>query len=299
MMSPRKKLFVTGASGFLGWNLCNAARGTYEVTGVYLRRPVSIDGVVAQQCDLTDPGAVAALFASADPDAVVHCAAMVNPNTCQERPQESRRINVDASIAIARRCSDRRIPCVFISTDLLFDGTQPPYGEESKPCPIGTYGEHKLEAEIAMKACCHDLVICRVPLMFGDVPPGASSCIQPMIAAFREGREITLFTDEYRTPACGLSVAQGILLALDNVRGTIHLGGRERISRYEFGLKLAAAMHIDRPRIKGILQREAAMATPRPPDVSFDSMKAFGLGFAPLSINEELARLACLRSYIP
>ena len=298
-MIERKKLLITGASGFLGWNLCRAAHDRYAVTGVSHRRPVAVENVVARQCDLRDDGAVASLFESVNPDVVVHLAAMVNPSECQERPEASRDINVAAALRIARHCGARNIQCVYISTDLVFDGCNPPYSELSVPHPISRYGEHKLEAEIGMRKECRDLLVCRVPLMYGDAPPGASSFIQPMITALREGREIALFTDEYRTPACSASVAQGILLALERARGTIHLGGRERISRYGFGQKVAAAMKIKTPRIRVMLQREAAMATPRPPDVSFDSSRAFALGYAPLSINEEFARLACLRSFEP
>ena len=298
-MNERKKMLITGASGFLGWNLCKAAHDGYAVTGVSHSRPVAVEGVVARQCDLRDDGAVSSLFASVNPDAVVHVAAMVNPNECQEYPEASRDINVAAALRIARHSGTRNIVCVYISTDLVFDGRDPPYCEESVPHPVSRYGEHKLEAEIGMQKECRDLLVCRVPLMYGDAPPGAHSFIQPMITALREGREITLYTDEYRTPACSVSVAQGILLALEKARGTIHLGGRERISRYDFGQKLAAAMRVKNPRIKGVLQREAAMGTPRPPDVSFDSSKAFALGYAPLSIDEEFTRLACLRSFEP
>jgi dTDP-4-dehydrorhamnose reductase len=298
-MNERKKLLITGASGFLGWNLCRAAHDRYAVTGVSHSRPVAVEDVIARQCDLRDDGAVAALFASVNPDAVVHVAAMVNPNECQERSDASRDINVTAALRIAGQCGDRNIPCAYISTDLVFDGLNPPYREESVPNPVSRYGEHKLEAEIGMKKACRDLLVCRVPLMYGDVPPGASSFIQPMIAALREGREISLFTDEYRTPACGVSVAQGILLSLEKASGTIHLGGRERISRYDFGRKLATAMRIKNPRIKGMLQRDAATGAPRPPDVSFDSAKAFALGYLPLSIDDEFSRLACLRSFEP
>jgi dTDP-4-dehydrorhamnose reductase len=269
------------------------------VTGVSHSRPVAVEGVVARQCDLRDAGAVASLFASVNPDAVVHVAALVNPDDCQERPEASRDINVAAALRIAEQCGAMNIPCVFISTDLVFDGSNPPYCEESAPHPLSRYGEHKLEAENGMRTRCGELLICRVPLMYGDAPQGASSFIQPMIAALREGREIALFTDEYRTPACSASVAQGILLALEKARGTVHLGGRERISRYDFGLKLAAALKIKTPRIKGVLQRETAKVAPRPPDVSFDSAKAFALGYAPLSIDEEFARLACLRRFEP
>ncbi|MBN2035786.1 MAG: NAD(P)-dependent oxidoreductase [Chitinispirillaceae bacterium] len=297
-MNEKKKLLVTGASGFLGWNLCRAACGSFLVTGVSLRRPVAVAGVVAQQCDISDLQAVRSLITSVDPGLVIHCAAMANPNECQEQPDASRRINVEASIAVAGICSDAQIPCVYVSTDLVFDGTGPPYSESSTPAPVNTYGEHKLAAERGMAARHSDLLICRVPLMFGDVPPGASSFIQPIISALRAGDEIRLYADEYRTPVSGMTAAEGILLAFEKERGIIHLGGKERISRYGFGLKLANAMAIERPRIRQVLQHEAAQAAPRPPDVSFDSSKAFALGYAPLSIDEELSRLSCLRRIV-
>jgi dTDP-4-dehydrorhamnose reductase len=51
----------------------------------------------------------------------------------------------------------------------------------------------------------------------------------------KEGKELRLFIDEFRTPVSGVTAAQGLLLALDKVRAIIHLGGKERISRYDFG----------------------------------------------------------------
>lgn len=41
---------------------------------------------------------------------------------------------------------------IYVSTDYVFDGTSPPYTEESKPNPLNKYGELKLEGEIAVQS---------------------------------------------------------------------------------------------------------------------------------------------------
>ena len=301
-MDEVKKILVTGASGFLGWNVCRRAAQLHTVIGVFHSHPVTVPGVTALQCDLTDYRECTSLMQRTRPDAVIHAAAMVNPNQCQEHRDESRRINVDAAVSIAGLCSDAGIPCVFISTDLIFDGTSPPYSETGEPSPISIYGEHKLEAERAMRRRHDRLIICRMPLMFGDAPPGAQSCIQPMIRALRERIPLPLFIDEYRTPVSGGTAAAGILLALEkSLAGLIHLGGRERISRCDFGYTLAAALGADSAVIRPVRQADVKMPALRPPDVSFDSAMAFGLGgrrgFNPLPLDEELASLECVKSY--
>ncbi len=80
----------------------------------------------------------------------------------------------------------------------------------------------------------------------------------------------------------------GLLLALEKVQGIIHLGGKERVSRYQFGLLMAAVFNIPREQIKPCLQCDFPMIAPRPQDVSLDSSLAFSLGYQPLSIKTEL-----------
>jgi dTDP-4-dehydrorhamnose reductase len=297
-MDDRKRVLITGASGFLGWNLCRYAATTCAVTGVFRTHPLAVDGVAGEQCDLTVYRECKELLQRARPHAVIHAAAEADPNRCQERPEETGRINVAAAVSLAGLCSDAGIPLAFISTDLVFDGTSPPYNERSIPSPVNRYGEQKLAAERETLARHGAAVICRMPLMFGDAPSGARSFILPMIRALRDRTPATLFTDEFRTPASGRSAAAGVLLALEKASGILHLGGRERISRYDFGLKLARACGINDPVIHAARQRDVGMAAPRPPDVSLDSSRAFALGYDPLSIDRELSRLECVAACI-
>lgn len=286
-----KKLLVTGASGFLGWNLCHLAKQQWDVYGTYFSKTVEIPDVTLVKADLRDFQEIKRLFNEIGPAAVIHTAAQSSPNFCQTYPEESHLINVTASCNIAGLSADYAIPCVFTSTDLVFDGLNAPYLETDPVCPVSVYGEQKVMAEQGMRSRYPKVALCRMPLMFGVAPPTATSFIQPFIKILREGKELNLFSDEFRTPVSGVTAAKGLLLALEKVEGLLHLGGKERVSRYDFGRLMVDVLQLPQENLKACKQKDVPMAASRPPDVSLNSSKAFALGYEPLSLREELEAL--------
>ncbi|WP_414578493.1 SDR family oxidoreductase [Anabaena sp. CCY 9402-a] len=291
-----KKLLITGASGFLGWHLCQIAKQNWQIYGTYYYHNIAISGINLIKLNLTDFAELKQAFREIQPDAVIHTAARSQPNFCQIHPQESHLINVTASSNIAGLCADYAIPCVFTSTDLVFDGLNAPYKETDAVCPVNIYGEQKVLAEIQMLERYPMTAVCRMPLMFGNATPTAKSFIQPFIEILNQRQELNLFIDEFRTPTSAKTAVQGLLLALEKVNGIIHLGGKERISRYDFGRLLVDVFQLPAIGLKGCRQQDVQMAAPRPADVSLDSSKAFILGYQPKSIKEELEELALLIS---
>lgn len=286
-----KKLLVTGASGFLGWNVCQLAKQQWEVYGTSYSHSIEIPGVTVIKVDLTNFQELKQLFQEIQPAGIIHTAAQSNPNFCQLHPHETYPINVTASCNIADLSADYNIPCVFTSTDLVFNGLNAPYQETDSVSPINYYGEQKVIAEQGMLARYPETAICRMPLMFGITPPTANSFIQPFIKILRAEKELTLFTDEFRTPVSGTTASSGLLLALEKFTGIIHLGGKERISRYDFGCLMAEVLKLPQDKLKACLQKDVQMSAPRPNDVSLDSTKAFSLGYAPMSLRQELENL--------
>lgn len=289
---PNKRLLVTGASGFLGWNLCQEAKDKWDIYGTVHSHPVEMEQVKIIKIDLTDYKALKKVFQDVSPDAVIHTAAAADPNYCQSHSAESRRINLEASLHIAGLCADYKIPCVFTSTDIVFDGLKPPYKEDDPVSPVNIYGEQKALAEEGMLRQYPATAVCRMPLMFGSPSPASPSFIQPMIKAMREGSELKLFTDEIRTPVSGKTAAAGLLLALEKVNGIIHLGGKERISRYDFGKLAQKVLGLQNAVMTPCLQKDVVMPAQRPPDVSLDSSKAVRLGYMQPTLADELKALA-------
>lgn len=285
------KILITGASGFLGWHLCQIAKPKWEIYGTYFSHTLEIPGVKMLKVDLTDFAQLKQIFDDISPDAVVHTAALSQPNFCQTHPEISQAINVTASCNIAGLSADHAIPCVFTSTDLVFDGLNAPYKETDPVSPVNLYGEQKVMAEIGMLERYSKTAVCRMPLMFGSATPTANSFIQPFMQTLKAGKELNLFIDEFRTPVSATTAAKGIFLSLEKVQGLIHLGGKERISRYDFGQLLVEVFQLPSTAIKACRQQDVKMAAPRPSDVSLDSSKAFALGYQPLSVRQDLQAL--------
>jgi dTDP-4-dehydrorhamnose reductase len=183
---------------------------------------------------------------------------------------------------------------VFTSSDLVFDGRNPPYREEDPVSPISTYGKQKARAEAGILQCHPRATVCRMALLFGDGGPHASSFLKPMVRSMRLGEDLKLFTDEARTPLSGRDAALGLAMALEYASGLLHLGGRERVSRYDLGRLVAEVFEIANPIITPALQRDVATPAPRPADVSLDCSKAHDLGFGPASLEEALRELRSL-----
>ncbi|HDN95155.1 MAG TPA: NAD(P)-dependent oxidoreductase, partial [Nitrospirae bacterium] len=138
--------------------------------------------------------------------------------------------------------------------------------------------------------------VCRLPLMFGEPTTVASGFFLSMINALKEGDELHLFVDEFRTPVSGQTAARGLMLAVENARGLIHLGGKERISRFNFGLLMMDVLNVSEARLVRCSQKDLKMSAPRAPDLSLDSSRAFALGYKPMPLREQL--IDCLKGWL-
>ena len=77
------KILITGASGFLGGYLAQAAQGKGELLGTYWEHPVAMPGVELHRMDLTNLVAVAQFVRKVQPQIIIHSAALANLDTCE------------------------------------------------------------------------------------------------------------------------------------------------------------------------------------------------------------------------
>lgn len=286
-----KKLLVTGISGFLGSHLARNHPDSWQIIGTYAHSTAQFSGVECLQLDLDNHGSVIDLIEVIQPDAVFHFAALSNANYCEQNPEASYDINVEASKLLAKECYSLSIPFLFTSTDLVFDGQYAPYKETDIPQPVNVYGKHKLEAERSILELHPDAIIARLPLLYGMVP-GRKNFFEKWIDTLKKGEQIHAFSDEYRTIADADSVVEGLFMLLEtSCKGIWHLGGSERISRYDFAVKMATAFQLPLDKVNETLQAQVDLIAARPADVSMDSSKAFGLGYKPRTVEEVLTRI--------
>jgi dTDP-4-dehydrorhamnose reductase len=108
--------------------------------------------------------------------------------------------------------------------------------------------------------------------------------------ALAAGRTAALFTDEFRTPVDAASVADAVGRILRRGgSGLYHLGGPERLSRYELGIRVARVFGLDASRLVPVRQADVPAPEPRPRDVSLDCGRARReLGWEPRPVDEAL-----------
>jgi dTDP-4-dehydrorhamnose reductase len=287
----KPKLLITGVSGFLGYHLLRIAAERFEVYGISYKNGFDFRNATYIKCDITNYIELGNYFEDIGPDVVIHAAAIADANFCERNKELSYATNVEATKNFAGLCSDYNIPFVFTSTDLVFDGTKSMYREEDEKNPLSTYALHKSIAEDNVLRIYPSALVFRLPVMFGSPLASPSNYLQNFIAQIKSGNTVKLFNDEYRSICGARSIAKGIL-QLMNQHGVIHLAGKEKLSRYEFGLKAAEAFGLNNQLLLSCSQKDVKLAAPRPADVSLDISKAIYLGFSPLSADEELKLIA-------
>jgi len=221
--------------------------------------------------DLTDGSAVRAAFRRQEPQFVIHCAALSRSPECEARPALARQLNVEITARLAELAAE--IPLVFLSTDLVFDGSVGHYDETAPVSPLGVYAETKAAAEQVVLGNPKHTVL-RLSLNGGTSPTGDRGFNEQMRRAWQAGQTVRLFADEFRSPMAAEVTAQAIWeLADRNGPGLYHVAGSERLSRWQIGQLLAARWPQLKPRIEaGSLKAYAG--APRAPDTSLNCAKA-------------------------
>jgi len=271
------KILLTGVSGFLGWNLFRELSRDFLVLGTYLhhRPPLPEDKIAP--LDIKDIAAANELIRKFAPDVIIHTAALTSPAFCLENPAAARATNRDGTARLARSAARIGARFIYTSTDRVFNGEEGNYSETDRPAPLGVYGKTKLAGEEAVKSILSDYVIVRLPLIYGRTGPSHGSFIKWMLGAWREKRPLRLFLDQYRTPLYVGETRKAfpLLIARPELRGTFHLGGAERISRAEFGYRMAAIFQLDPDLIVPARMADTPNIPPTPADVSLNSDKLF------------------------
>jgi dTDP-4-dehydrorhamnose reductase len=282
-----KTLLVTGASGLVGGHAAVRASGRFWVWAAYGSHPVSFPNVQSIALDLSDERSIRSVFERVRPDILIHCAAWSKLDECERNPRQSQKINVTATQILAELCAESGVPdrsefqdksgcrMIFTSSDMVFDGNRGNYSESDEPNPIQLYGRQKLEAERKIARVLKYHAIARLALVYGKSLNGGRSFSGEIVEKLERGDGVTLFTDQFRTPILVQNAADGLVeLAEHAFTGIVHLGGPERISRFEFGAKLVEARGLPKSLIQPRLMAEIPSDAPRPKDVSLDTSLA-------------------------
>jgi dTDP-4-dehydrorhamnose reductase len=215
----KENILIVGGDSQIGQALAERLGGDgFEVTGTSRREDPASVGVETLHLDLAnldEPLCLPRAYAVA-----VICAAITNIKYCQSNPDESGRVNVAATLRLARQLMGPGCFVVFLSSSQVFDGRRPRVAPGEAPSPATVYGRQKAEVEGELAKGSGNCAIVRLTKVISDRFP----LLRQWEEALRQGQAIRPFSDY----VCSL-------LALDQVAaGLAQIAGGRRRGLWQF-----------------------------------------------------------------
>jgi dTDP-4-dehydrorhamnose reductase len=245
------RLWVTGASGFVGSNLVSVFAERHRADVVAPRHA---------EVDVADAAAVRDAVAAARPDAIVH-AAIWNAFADLERDRpRAWAAYVGATRNVVDSANAAGVPVVLTSTDWVFDGTQGPAAEDAPPNPVNAYGFLKAASELVVTERADRGIVARIAAVQGvhrarpSAPraqdAGFGYFVAALVDTLRAGRRFTVWDgpglNALATPTLATDAGELIWRALErDVTGILHCCGGEHADRVGLARRAVAAFGLD------------------------------------------------------
>jgi nucleoside-diphosphate-sugar epimerase len=240
-------ILVTGASGFLGREVCAELLARGRPVAALVRTPGSQPpGTVPVLGDLTDPAAIRAAVRSAAPDCVIHLAAEIGTQRDSRKIAE---VNVRGMRRLIDACEAsgvRRL--VFASTVVTGDAHGALLTEET-PLPVQTaYGRSKQEDERILRDSTLEGIVVRPGHIYG---PGGWYASEVVTRLRQPGRFVVVGDGVNLWDVVHVQdVAQAIVEATEKAApGTVfHCADDHAVTQYEFIARTAQELWLGAPR---------------------------------------------------
>ena len=237
MVKEMKKIYITGIAGLLGVNLALELKSKFCVSGVDLFN-IKLKDITVDVYDMLDFGRLKENIKNKNIDVVIHTAAAINVDLCEEKPEYARNLNVCLTKEIADICTENNIKLIYISTDAVFDGGNNSLYTEIDPVnPINIYGKTKYEGEQYVLKNQENFVL-RTNI-YGFNTQHKKSFGEWILDSLINDQTINLFEDIYFSPILVNELSKIIALIIENnICGLYHVCGTGSVSKYEFGIEL-------------------------------------------------------------
>ncbi len=284
----KKKILFLGGASLLAHSWCKSLSYNKNIyLGIHNRKP-ELDNF---NCIIIDINNLENQIYNLKIDIIINCIGYTNVENCEINPKKAWKINVDYASIISKVCNKLSIKLIHISTDHLFDGKSNFYDENDKVFPLNEYGKTKYKAEkIVLKNNSSSLIV--RTNFFGLGPSYKNSFSDYIIKNLNLKNTISLFSDVFYTPILASELSRIIHeLIKKNCSGVYNIVSNERISKFDFGLKIAEEFSFDKKLIKSISIKKRNDLVERPLDMSLSNKKLRGEGIKIKSFDSQIRDL--------
>lgn len=237
----------------------------YYVVGIGRNIPKDFPGNEFKVGDLTNSDFINNLSSKLKPDIVIHCAAVVDVDACEQDRKWAYELHVQASKVLAQAWNSKFI---YISTDSVFDGKKGLYTEKDLANPLNYYAETKWLGESAVLEVNNKALVIRVNIVGFHYPPG-KSLIEWALGQWKEHKTVNGFDDVYFNPLTVNQLSRLIkIFEMQERQGIVHCGSSKSISKYTFLTNLATIFDYDCSLVKASSVDSIQFKAPRPKNTS-------------------------------
>lgn len=233
------KIAATGLDGLVGSRIHELLDNDFEF--ISIKR---------DQMDITNEKHVDEIIAKINFDIFLHLAAYTNADLAEIERETAWTLNVKGTQNVYKAVKKQNKKFIYISTDHVFDGVNPPFFEDSPTNPLNYYGMTKHEGE---KIVSPHAMIVRISYPYRANFAQKKDFVRSIIELLKQKKSIKGVVDQYITPTFIDDIAYAFKYLFENfASGTYHIVGRESLSAYEAIIDICDVFSLDKNLVSQI-----------------------------------------------
>ncbi len=284
-------LAVIGAAGLLGQKLAEKATAAgHEVSRFDLVAAPQVSAGLLRRLDISNRDEVKRTIEDLAPEWVFNAAAYTAVDASEANEERVRSVNVDGVSNLLAAAEGTGTRVLTLSTDYVFDGREGPYAEDASRNPLGIYGASKAEMEDVVSENGGPHLVVRTMVLYGAAPGVRTNFGLWVLKKLQAGEEVRTVTDQLGNPTLASDLARVLIEMVEQGgSGLYNAAGSDRVSRYEFAVRLADTFGLDKGRIIPVTTGELGQDANRPLDSGFilDRLRE-DFGIEPLDLEKSL-----------
>jgi dTDP-4-dehydrorhamnose reductase len=263
------RILITGAAGLLGSHLLRELKSSFQIIASTNQRKLNLTDVTEIEAIGSDYEIVEKCISDAKVFAIINCLGATNVDACEVNEPLAFKLNTCIPSILAKVSNKLNILFIHFSTDHYISSCS--FASEKDDFrAMNIYAKSKKNGEDEVLNWNKNAIILRTN--FYGKGEGKISFSEWIKSELQRKNTINLYQDVYFTPLHLFQISNVIKTLLsNNISGLFHLASDERISKYEFGVKLAKLKNLDLRLINKVDYPTSNL--PRPRDMSLSNAK--------------------------
>jgi dTDP-4-dehydrorhamnose reductase len=240
------RILITGANGMLGSSLSKILSKHFNVFRTGRSEPAFNESNYLK-FDLSSKN-FNKLIEWSNPDIIIHCAAEINGNICQNNPINAFELN-SFSLQKILESTSKEVKIIYISSDAVFSENSFNSKENDKTNSSSFYGKSKELGEFFLLSSKRNTCIIRTTIV--GLSEKKQSFVDWIIDSSLRNNKIQLFSDVKFNPISVWDLSNEIMFIIKNNLNEkiLHISGNEVSTKYEFGINLLKSLNLQTSNI--------------------------------------------------